>query len=234
MRKRSSWDDDGYGFWLKLVMFAALAWIGYEAYKSWEARQAVSEPVREKSVQHLEPSKPIPSPTGSTATPMTHMPADTGQVYRCGNTYSHQPCEGGQAVNTANAVAESGGSSAMREIYLCKDFQGQLFWESSPRSLNGRFMERIASVPTNVSWDQQVAIARAQRDKAQAIEAEQMVPVVPRVVTQKSNAGECQALEGLIRQLDQECRVKSCNMRELDSVRNQRRDARDRQFRIGC
>ncbi|MEQ6436721.1 hypothetical protein V8Z74_17085 [Comamonas sp. w2-DMI] len=233
MGHRSSWDDDGFGFWLKLVMFGVLVWIGYEAYRHWEARQAVPEPVRAR------PEIPGPVPQAPVARNAYVPPAPRpiprdGQVYRCGNTYSQQPCgEGGKAISIASVLTDPS-ASASREIYLCKDIHDQLYWESTPCSLRGRTIDRIARVPADVSWDQQVAIARAQRDKAQAIAAEQIVPVAPRALTQKSNAGECQALEGVVRWADRECRVKACNMDELDAVREERRKARDRQFRLGC
>lgn len=93
-------------------------------------------------------------------------------------------------------------------------------------------MDRIARVPAHVSWEEQVAIARQQRDKAHAIAAEQVVPVASRSTS--STAAECQMLEQRIRVLDAECRVNACSMQRLDSVRFERKAARDRQFSIGC
>lgn len=219
---------------LFLTIFVAL--ICVIAYRGVKDRLSRPEPVREVVGQRQgAPSAAPASPAGRSAEPpVVRAPANQGQVYRCGNAYSGQPCEGGKPVIVSNPVASTGGASGMREIYLCKDFQGRFFWESTACSLNGRFMERIASVPAGLSWDQQVAIAMAQRDKAHAIAAEQIVPVAPRASMQKPSAGECQVLEAVVQRADQECRVKSCNMRELDWVRDQRREARDRQFRLGC
>ena len=123
-------------------------------------------------------------------------------------------------------------STDPREIYLCKDFQDSLTWESVSCSVNGRFMDRIATVPAHASWDEQVAIARQQRDKAHAIAAEQVVPVASKSVS--STPSECQMLEQHIRALDAECRVNACGMKKLDDIRAARKEARDRQFRIGC
>ncbi len=154
----------------------------------------------------------------------------TGQIYRCGNTYSNAPCEGGQQI--AQQSSRPVDRSETKEIYLCKDFQDRLTWESVPCSANGRFMDRIARVPAHVSWEEQVAIARQQRDKAHAIAAEQVVPLASRSTS--STPTECQILEQRIRVLDTECRVNACSMQRLDWVRFERKAARDRQFRIGC
>lgn len=150
----------------------------------------------------------------------------SGQIYRCGTTYSNSPCDGGQQI--AQQSSRPVDRSATREIYLCKDFQDRLTWESVPCSANGRFMDRIARVPAHVSWDEQVAIARQQRDKANAIAAEQVVPVPTRSNSAEPSA--CRFLEERIKALDAECRVNACGMDQLDRVRF----ARDQQFRIRC
>lgn len=162
--------------------------------------------------------------------PETPRSESTGQIYRCGNTYSNSPCDGGQLL--AQQSSRPVDRSETKEIYLCKDFQNRLTWESVPCSANGRFMDRIARVPAHVSWEEQVAIARQQRDKAHAIAAEQVVPVASRSIS--STPYECQMLEHQIRVLDAECRVNACGMKKLDDVRAARKEARDRQFRIGC
>jgi hypothetical protein len=151
----------------------------------------------------------------------------TGQIYRCGNTYSNTPCEGGKQ------IAQPSGGPSSREIYLCKDFQSNLTWESLPCSTNGRFMDRIARVPTNVSWEEQVAIARQQRDRAQAIASEQVVPVATRPTRVNTNTGECQALDERVNWLDSLGRIGGGGY-TMDWIREERRKARDRQFRIGC
>lgn len=130
-------------------------------------------------------------------------------------------------------VAQPSGGPSSREIYLCKDVHGNLTWESVSCSVNGRFIDRIARVPTNVSWDEQVAIARQQRDRAHAIATEQVVPVATRSTGSKSNAGECQALEERVNWLDSLGRIGGGGY-TMDWIRDERRKARDRQFRIGC
>lgn len=210
---------------ISVLLIAALAY----RYQSEILRFLKGPPgaVSERTVVRLpEPTVAAPKAVA----PELPRAQPSGQIYRCGNTYSNSPCDGGQqlALQSGRPVDRS----ETKEIYLCKDFQDRLTWESVPCSANGRFMDRIARVPAHVSWDEQVASARQQRDKVQAIAAEQVVPVASR--STPSTPAECQALEQRIRVLDVECRVNACSMQRLDWVRFERKAARDRQFRIGC
>lgn len=230
MGRRSESMDDGYGLLIKLLIFVAIIWIGFEGYKSWQSGHEQAIP---KHVEQMSPAMPSRQP--EQIPPRAELPpstASSGQVYRCGNAYSSVPCAGAKTIDVR--PASGFGTSPTKEIYLCKDMSGQLYWESVACSLSGRTMERIARVPSNVSWSDQVAIARQQRARAQEIAAEQVVPVAPMASTSGSKSASCKALDELVRRLDAECRASSCGMRKLDDVRNARRDARDQQFRLGC
>lgn len=215
----------------KFILTIAVLLVGALAYRyQTEIVRFLKKPPaagpQRTAIQSPEPAVIAPKaviPDGS-VTP------SAGQIYRCGNTYSNSPCDGGQQL--AQQSSRPVDRNATREIYLCKDFQDRLTWESVPCSVNGRFMDRIVTVPAHVSWDEQVAIARQQRDKAHAIAAEQVVPVASRSVS--STPSECQMLEQHIRALDAECRVNACGMKKLDDIRAARKEARGRQFRIGC
>ncbi len=219
-------------FFTKLVLTVAVLLTGALAYRyqSEILRFLVGPP---PAASQRPVPRPPPEPT--VVAPRVLVPEEprteaTGQIYRCGNTYSNTPCKGGQQITQQSSRPVN--RSETKEIYLCKDFQDRLTWESVPCSANGRFMDRIARVPAHVSWEEQVAIARQQRDKAHAIAAEQVVPVASRSAS--STPSECQMLEHQIRVLDAECRVNACGMKKLDDVRAARKEARDRQFRIGC
>lgn len=99
-------------------------------------------------VRPPEPTVAAPKVTAPEV-PRTQSP---GQIYRCGNTYSNAPCKGGQQI--AQQSSRPVDRSETKEIYLCKDFQDRLTWESVPCSANGRFMDRIARVPAHVSWEE--------------------------------------------------------------------------------
>jgi len=217
------------GFVTKLILTVAvlLACALAYRYQSEILRFLVGPP---RTAPQQSASRPPPEPV--VVAPRVLVPEKprteaASQIYRCGNTYSTTPCEGGRQ------IAQPSGGPSSREIYLCKDFQGNLTWESAPCSANGRFMDRIARVPTNVSWEEQVAIARQQRDRAHAIAAEQVVPVATRPTGGRANAAECQTLDERVNWLDSLGRIGGGGY-TMDWIREERRKARDRQFRIGC
>lgn len=238
MGQRFHSEDEGYGLVIKLLIFTALLWIGFEGYKSWQAKKEAENKAQQTQLRRVDSLEPGARGLENAApyAPPSHSQRQTavpsGSVYRCGNSYSNVPCSGGaQAVSVIPPVSYSG-NSARKEIYLCKDYSDNLTWESVPCSLNGRFMDRMASVPADASWDQQVAIARQQRDKAYAIAAEQVVPVM-QASTATGKPAECKYLEEYVNQLDAEGRVGGSGAK-MDRIREARRNSRDRQFRIGC
>lgn len=153
------------------------------------------------------------------------------QVFRCGNTYTNEPCKGGKEVDVSPTIADPRGAKN-QEIYLCRSNQSNFYWSSRTCASQGWMVERIALVPRDAAWDDKVAIARGQRDRAHANTVEQTrnygsaAPVV-------SGQAECQMLEERIKWLDTQCRS-ACGMQKLDWVRNERREARDKQFRLRC
>lgn len=235
MGQRSYSEDDGYGLVIKLLIFTALLWIAFEGFKIWQAKKDAEIQAQQSQVRRansgsevLNTAPPIPRSLPPSK-PQAAVPSDG--VYRCGNAYSNVPCPGAKAVNVAPPVSYSG-NSARKEIYLCKDYSGNLTWENVPCSLNGRFMDRVASVPADIPWDQQVAIAHQQRSKAQAIAAEQVVPVM-QASTGTGKPAECKYLDDYVNQLDAEGRAGGSS-RKMDRIREARKNSRDRQFRIGC
>lgn len=72
-------------------------------------------------------------------------------------------------------------------IYHCKAYSGGTFWSSKHCNTRNALVDRIATVPSGMSWDQQVQIAEGQR---QAV-------AVPAAVdaTQSDNATRCAALK---------------------------------------
>lgn len=214
---------------IALLLIAALAY----RYQSEILRFLIGPPVAKTSLTQ-RPAVRQPEPTvvaPRVLVPETARSESTGQIYRCGNAYSSAPCEGGRQIAQQNSAPVE--RSVTKEIYLCKDIYDRLTWESVPCSANGRFMDRIASVPANASWDEQVAIARQQRDKAYAIAGEQVVPVTSRPAGGKANAGECRALDERVSWLDSLGRIGGGGY-TMDWIREERRKARDRQFRVGC
>lgn len=147
-----------------------------------------------------------------------------GQVFRCGNTYSNQPCQGAKEVDTSPAVSDPRGAQT-KEIFLCRAAPGRLYWNHEHCSARGWSVERIARVPKHASWDDQVAMARSQKRNAESLTS------VPYSSGSKapSNQSDCQQLDERIKRLDSMARVDS-----RPWITEERRIARDRQFRLRC
>lgn len=160
------------------------------------------------------------------------------EVYRCGNTYSQEPCKGGRQVDTSPPVASIGGSGSpsTQTVYLCRNKAGDgFFWTKQHCHEANAWVERTESVPKNMSWEDQLAMARAQRDAAAALTSPP-----PRNLTQQniqakaaSNKLACEALDQRVKDLDSMGRAGSRHY-DLDWIRTQRKIARDEQFRLRC
>lgn len=160
----------------------------------------------------------------------------SAQVYRCGNSYSHAPCKGGQVVDTSPVLSDPRGP-VTREIYLCSATLGRNYWSGAHCSERGWRIERIERVPAGLPWEEQVAAAmQAQRSAAQAL-----ATPVPRLsqAHQAPQAAaapvkeQCRALDERVKMLDSMGRAGS-RYYDLDWVRRERKQARDQQYRLRC
>lgn len=160
--------------------------------------------------------------------------ASTAQVYRCGNTYSEEPCAGGKAIDTSPPVSDPRGPSTTL-LYLCRNTQDSLAWIPEPCATRGWTLERMERVPRNLPWEEQVRAARAQRRQAQALhEPEPAVRYAPSAAPQAdSRKASCQALDEQVKALDSMGRAGS-RLYDLDRLRRERKAARDQQFRLRC
>ena len=153
------------------------------------------------------------------------------QIYRCGNTYSHQPCQGGREIDASPAVSNLNGPSTT-VIYLCRATQGALFWIPEPCAKRGWTIERTERVPANVPWEAQLAAARTQRDEAARTVAPPPVyyPTAPQAPSRKE---QCAAYDAEVARLDAMGRAGSLHY-NLEWIRERRREVRDAQFRLRC
>jgi hypothetical protein len=154
------------------------------------------------------------------------------QVYRCGSTYSAAPCPGGRSVETAPPVSQAGGGGATATLFLCQSYGGGKFWTREHCSTRSALIDRMETVPADLAFDQQVEMARGQRDRGQALAAPPVQTVQPRPAgpTMKQR---CEALDKHIRYLDQLARAGG-SAAYMDWVANERKQGRDEQFRIRC
>lgn len=157
------------------------------------------------------------------------LPA-SAQVYRCGNKYQASPCPNGREVNVSNAI--SGGLPDSEIVYLCKQYNGQLFWIDKPcHHYPKSMLERQVLVPAELTWDEKVAYARKERNAAEAL---QQPPVRPRVATQaRQQEWSCKAYDDALEQNAAAARAGG-PPRHMDWLAAQRRDIWKRQHDAGC
>lgn len=77
------------------------------------------------------------------------------QVYRCGNTYTQEPCKGGREVDVTPPVSDLSGPKTT-VIYLCRAQGGSFYWIPQRCATRGWTLERSATVSKHVSWENQV------------------------------------------------------------------------------
>lgn len=117
-------------------------------------------------------------------------------------------------------------------IYLCKSYSGGTFWSSEHCGTQKATIERIVSVPDQMPFEQQVQLG----NQAVAEAARLNAPPPPQsgnTVVQRSTTDECGSLEEHIRHLDSMARQPQSAAGQ-DRLAQQRKEARDRQFRLRC
>lgn len=158
------------------------------------------------------------------------------QVYRCGNTYTQEPCKGGRAVDVSPPVSDLSGPKTT-VIYLCRAQGGSLYWIPERCATRGWTLERSATVSKHVSWENQVSEANKQRT-----EAEELMRRPPPVYSQPARSQnaqqtgvkeQCSSLNERVAMLDSMGRAGS-RYYDLDWVRSERKKARDEQHRLRC
>lgn len=115
-------------------------------------------------------------------------------------------------------------------IYHCKNYSGGTFWAQAHCGQHNALIDRIASVPAGLPFEQQVNIAEQQRHAAArnvAIQSAPMPAAVP------SNQAECQRLDKEVERLDAMARQPQSGQMQ-DWIRGERQKARDRQFALRC
>lgn len=125
--------------------------------------------------------------------------------------------------------------SFVSTIYLCQSYGGGKFWSSAHCQQNNALIDRMETVPSNMPFEQQVALAQQQADKAAALSApppvRQQAPAPQ--FAQPSRKAQCDALDTEVRRWDAMARApQSAQMQ--DWITGQRKTARDTQFRLRC
>lgn len=161
-------------------------------------------------------------------------PAQAQAVYRCGSTYSHQPCHGGTAVDVRPPVSDPD-AAAMADLFLCEGRRGHRFWSQEHCNRRDAVIERIERVPAGLPMHQQAEIANGQTDAGYRLQRRNLQPTPARTPAGavRTRDAVCAALEQQVRSLDATARQPHSPVRQ-SAIARDRKSARDAQFRRGC
>jgi len=120
--------------------------------------------------------------------------------------------------------------AAADTLYLCEAFAGGQFWSSGHCSKNQALIKRMFEVPGGLPFDQQVALGQQRLNGAsggtQRSTAQQPVQT-------GGTTAECTALKDRIVYLDALARQPQSGQTQ-DRIRDEKKQVRDRQFRLRC
>ncbi|MBC5782606.1 hypothetical protein H8N03_06590 [Ramlibacter sp. USB13] len=189
----------------------------YQAYDWWTAKNArrkQAQPVVERLVEERPSATPLARP-GSERVP---SPSEAARVVAI-PTQPPAPEPAPQA--------RTGGT-----IYHCKDYSGGTFWASNHCHEHRALIDRIASVPAGLPFEQQVQIAEAQRHAGQQLAAPPAyVQAPPSQASQRRQL--CESLDARVNQFDAMARQPQ-SAQTQDWIRAERHKTRDEQFRLRC
>ena len=117
-------------------------------------------------------------------------------------------------------------------IYMCRAYSGGSFWSSAHCRTHNALIERTASVPDGLPFDQQVQLGEAARAEGRRL----LEPLPARPVetsSGQSKQNECASIDARILALDQLTRQPQSGATQ-DRITEDRRLLRDRQFRLMC
>ena len=126
-----------------------------------------------------------------------------------------------------------GGHAHAATIYLCKAYQGGLFWSSQHCGKHTAFIERMDYVPDNMPFEHQVEIARQQRAEALRRAAPPPDTSGLVVIGKRTPPPQCQSLTERVIQLDAMAR-QGRSAQGQEAIRIERDRIRRLQFELKC
>ncbi|MEJ5029344.1 hypothetical protein [Comamonas sp. MYb69] len=160
--------------------------------------------------------------------------AGAQEVYRCGNSYSSEPCKNAKTIDVTPAVSNPDGPLT-RLIYLCKrPDKSELWWIDRPCSQERWDLVESVRVPSNMDWKTQMAIAQRKRaDDARRTSQARHHYHSAAPGSGRSNEARCEEFKQRVEYLDSAARVGG-TARKMEWIREERQRARDEQFRARC
>ena len=217
-RSKSRSRFDGEWHWAtQTLVWLAVAGLLFFIFRIYERRAA---------------PKQLPLPTASQAESAIQRPQLQPRIAAplAAPTPLQQPAE----VTAAPARAAQP-QSIVSTIYLCQSYGGGKFWSSTHCQQSNALIDRMETVPSNMPFEQQVALARQQRDDALSLSlpapVRQQAPST--LFAQTSRKAQCDALDAEVQHWDAMARApQSAQMQ--DWISNRRKTARDAPFRLRC
>jgi hypothetical protein len=117
-------------------------------------------------------------------------------------------------------------------LYMCRSYGGGSFWTNTHCRQQNALVERMVTVPDNLSFEQQVRLGEQARAEGQRLlDASPARPATSNNTQTTQN--ECAAIDARIQYLDQVARHPLPGPTQ-DAVATERRGLRDRQFQLRC
>lgn len=239
------------GTWVPAILgIACLAFFSYKLYQWTGPKKAPQTPAAQLSTATTDPQSGPSSPTHPTQEQQSaRAPQSAGgkTVIRCvspsGVTLSDGPCEANQAVRSVARYStplhppapaqleQRQAPPASVTIYLCKAYNGAMFWAEAHCNQHNALIDRVGSVPGNLSWDPKVQLVRQEQASALASSQSPMITVTSNDAEARNQ--ECRDLDAHIANLDAFAR-QPLDAPSQDRIRERRMVARDRQFALRC
>ncbi|QCB47616.1 hypothetical protein [Hydrogenophaga sp. PAMC20947] len=231
-----------------LLIAAAIVAVGvagFFGHRAWLEDGTAAQPVPAPVVS---PAAPLPDELRTEAMPKERrdeqlrqaMPVQTWTRCQVGEqvVYSDSGCGGGVVQRSSadtqapvSAVPSMPETPSSHTLYRCKPYSGGAFWSTRHCNQQKALVDRMVTVPRNMTLNQKIAIAERSLNKAQS--PVQQVPVSQRAVASTDKQAECSRLDEVIRHIDARARQPQSGQ-EQDRLRARRQKAHDRRFFLHC
>jgi len=153
------------------------------------------------------------------------------EAYRCGNSYSSEPCPGGRPIDTSPALADPRGATTT-VIYLCRAHGGSRYWTREPCADRGWTIVRTERVPI-APWSEQLDAAKAQYNEAKELTRPPQETYTQQQPKRDTKTEQCAPIRARLEYLEEEGR-RGGGPQKMEWLREEHRKAKDAYNRLNC